>query len=444
MHHILFGLLAATALAAPAFSQDAARMDKAASAEADRSGFMGAILVAQDGKILFDKGYGSANLEWKIPNDGETRFRLGSLTKQFTAASILLLQERGKLRLDTPIKTYLPDAPAAWDKVTVFHLLTHSAGVPNFTGFENYEKTKPLPVTLPELIARFSDKPLDFEPGTQFKYSNSGYVLLTAIVEKAGGQSYASFVAENLFKPLGMADSGYDDHARVIPHRASGYSPRQGVVVNADYIDMSIPQGAGALYSTTHDLLKWETGLFGGKLLKPESLAAMRTPYKNNYAFGIGAVTRDGATTISHSGGIDGFNTWLGYDPDRKITVVALANINGNGASTLGRAMMTLARGGTVTLPSERQAVKLAPAILKSYEGTYEINPRFGITIRAEGDRLIAQATGQGPLDLFPEAQDRFFYRAVDAQIDFTRDASGKVTGAVLHQNGRDQKAVRK
>ena len=187
MRHILFGLLAATALAAPAFSQDAARMDKAASAEADRNGFMGAILVAQDGKILFDKGYGSANLEWKIPNDGETRFRLGSLTKQFTAASILLLQERGKLRLDTPIKTYLPDAPAAWDKVTVFHLLTHSAGVPNFTGFENYEKTKTLPVTLPELIARFSDKPLDFEPGTQFKYSNSGYVLLTAIVEKAGG-----------------------------------------------------------------------------------------------------------------------------------------------------------------------------------------------------------------------------------------------------------------
>ena len=142
MRHILFGLLAATALAAPAFSQDAARMDKAASAEADRNGFMGAILVAQDGKILFDKGYGSANLEWKIPNDGETRFRLGSLTKQFTAASILLLQERGKLRLDTPIKTYLPDAPAAWDKMTVFHLLTHTAGLTEAEDVDTFGPTR--------------------------------------------------------------------------------------------------------------------------------------------------------------------------------------------------------------------------------------------------------------------------------------------------------------
>ncbi|MDG2533188.1 serine hydrolase [Sphingomonas sp. HITSZ_GF] len=444
MRHILLGLLAATALATPAFAQDVTRMDQAASAEAETGGFMGAILVAQDGKILFDKGYGSANLEWKIPNDGETRFRLGSLTKQFTAAAVLLLQERGKLRLDAPVKTYLPDAPAAWDKVTIFHLLTHSAGIPNFTAQDDYDKRKVLPTTLPELIARFSDKPLDFAPGEQFKYSNSGYVLLTAIIEKASGQSYAAFVTENVFKPLGMADSGYDDHARVIARRASGYSPSKGAVVNADYIDMSVPQGAGALYSTTHDLLKWETGLFGGKLLKPESLLAMRTPYKNNYAFGIGAVTRDGATTISHSGGIDGFNTWMGYDPDRKITVVALANINGSAASTLGRAMMTLARGGTLTLPSERKATTLPAAALKSYEGTYEANPAFGFTVRAEGDHLIVQATGQGPLDLFAEAPDKFFFRAVDAQIDFTRDAAGKVIGAVLHQNGRDMKAVKK
>ncbi len=444
MRHIVLGLLAATALAQPAVAQDTARMDRAAKAEAAAGGFMGAILVARDGKILFDKGYGSANLEWRIPNDGETRFRLGSLTKQFTAAAILLLQERGKLRLDAPVKTYLPDAPAAWDKMTIFHLLTHSAGIPNLTGFEDFNRTKALPVTLPALIDRFRDKPLHFAPGERFRYSNSNYILLTAIVEKASGQSYAAFVAEQIFKPLGMTGSGYDENARVIPHRASGYSARNGVMRNAEHIDMSIPQGAGALYSTTHDLLKWQAALYGGKLLKPESLAAMRTPYKNGYAFGLGVFIEDGVTTLSHSGGIDGFNSWLGYDPDRRITVVALANVGGDSANTLGEAMMTLARGGSITLPSERRTITLPAAALKSYEGVYETSRGFSLAIRATGDRLIVQPTGQSPLDLFPETPDRFFFRTVNAQIEFTRDAAGQITGATMRQNGSELKLAKK
>ncbi len=444
MRHAVLCLLAATTLPQLAAAQDAARMDRAARAEATAGGFMGAILVAQDGKILFDKGYGSANLEWRIPNDGDTRFRLGSLTKQFTAAAVLLLQERGKLRLDAPVKTYLPDAPAAWDKMTVFHLLTHSAGVPNFTGFEDYDRTKALPVTLPALIARFRDRPLDFTPGERFRYSNSNYVLLTAIIEQASGQSYAAFVAEQIFKPLGMTGSGYDENARVIPHRASGYSARNGVLRNADHIDMSIPQGAGALYSTTHDLLKWQAALYGGKLLKPASLTAMRTPHKNNYALGIGVFARDGVTTISHSGGIDGFNSWMGYDPDRRITVVALANVDGNSADTLGEAMMTLARGGSVTLPSERKTITLPAATLKSYEGVFETSRGFTLTIRAAVDRLIVQPTGQSPLDLFPEAPDHFFFRTVNAQIEFKRDAAGKIVGATMRQNGSELQTVKK
>lgn len=449
MRHIVLGLLLATALAQPALAQpavaqDTARMDRAAKAEAAAGGFMGAILVARDGKILFDKGYGLANLEWRIPNDGDTRFRLGSLTKQVTAAAILLLQERGKLRLDAPVKTYLPDAPAAWDEVTIFHLLTHSAGIPNFTSFEDYDRTKALPVTLPALIDRFRGKPLHFAPGERFRYSNSNYVLLTAIVEQASGQSYAAFVAEQIFKPLGMTGSGYDENARVIPHRASGYSARNGVMRNADHIDMSIPQGAGALYSTTHDLLKWQTALYGGKLLRPASLAAMRTPYKNGYAFGLGVVTQNGVTTISHNGGIDGFNAWLGYDPDRQLTVAVLANVDGDSADTLGEAMMTLARGGSVTLPSERKTIMLPAATLKSYEGIYEVSPAFSLTIRAEGERLTVQFTNQSPLDLFAETTDRFFLRAFNAQIDFTRDAAGKIIGATMRQNRSELKAVKK
>lgn len=444
MNRYAIGLIALGLGAAPALAQDAGRMQQVIAVDADKGEFMGAVLVARDGQVLLDRGYGSANLEWKIPNDGDTKFRLGSVSKQFTAAAILLLQERGKLSLDAPVRTFLPDAPAAWEKVTVRHLLSHTGGVPNFTSFDDYGKTKTLPATLDSLTARFRDKPLEFQPGEKFAYSNSGYILLTAIVEKASGQPYAAFVADNIFKPLGMADSGYDSHATVLAHRASGYTPSPRGVVNTDYIDMTIPQGAGALYSTTRDLLKWNRGLFGGRLLRPESLAAMTTPVKDNYALGLVVAKVDGATVINHGGGIEGFNTWLGYDPDRKLTVAVLGNLNGGAPDRIGKSLMTLARGGGVVLPSERQAIAVPVEKLREYEGVYELSPTFAITMRVEGNKLMTQATGQAAFELFGEKPDKFFLKAVDAQVTFTRDAAGKVTGIILHQNGRDSPARRK
>lgn len=443
MRLITPSLVAIALFASPVAAQDTARMEQVAAATAESGDFMGAALVARDGRIVFDKGYGSANLEWQIPNDGDTKFRLGSITKQFTAVSIMLLRERGKVDLGAPVKTYLSDAPAAWDGVTVFHLLTHTSGIPNFTNFEDYGKTKSLATNVDELIARFSDKPLEFAPGEQHAYSNSGYILLTAIVEKASGLTYADFVRENLFKPLGMADSGYDSHDAIVPRRASGYVPTQKGPMHADYIDMSIPQGAGALYSTAHDLLKWETGLFGGKVLKPESLELLVTPYKGDYALGLQVTKTDAGTTISHGGGIEGFNTWLGYDPGSKITVAVLSNINGPGADRLGQSLMTLARGGDVTLMNERAEVALPAEVLRAYEGTYELSPTFGFVVKLEGDHLTVQATNQPAFPIFAEKQDEFFLKVTDAQLTFTRDASGAIDGAILHQGGRDAPAKR-
>lgn len=444
MNRYALGLAAFVLSAAPAFAQDPGRMDAVVREDAEKGAFMGAVLVARDGEVLLDKGYGSANLEWNIANDGDTKFRLGSVTKQFTGVAILLLQERGKLTLDAPIKTYLPDAHANWDKVTVRHLLTHSSGIPNFTSFPDYAGTKTLHATHASLIARFWDKPLEFAPGEKFAYSNSGYVLLSAIVEKLSGQSYAEFVTANLFKPLGMADSGYDSHAAVLPRRASGYSPSPKGPVNADYIDMTIPQGAGALYSTTRDLLKWQRGLYGGKLLKPASLAAFRTPFKDGYALGVGVQSGGGDTTIEHGGGIEGFNTSLAYDPDRKITVVVLGNLNGPTPGKLSKSLMTLARGGTITLSAERKPMTVAPDQLPQYEGVYELAPTFTITMRVRDGKLMTQATGQEEFELFPEGKDRFFLKVVDAQVEFTRDAGGKVTGMILHQGGRSTPAPRR
>ena len=291
--------------------------------------FMGSVLVARDAKVILNKGYGSANLEWNVPNTPTTKFRLGSITKQFTAASILLLEERGKLKLEDPIKMYVTDAPPAWDRITIFNLLTHTSGIPNFTSLAEY-KTLQLSDTPPaKTIATVRDRPLDFFPGEKMSYSNSGYILLGYVIEKITGGSYEQFVRDNIFTPLGMKDSGYDSNSAIIERRAAGYSPSPSGPINAGYVHMSIPHAAGALYSTTEDLLRWEQGLFGGKVVSAASLKKMTTPFKNNYALGVVVQTADGRTVVNHGGGIEGFNTFLAYYPDDKLTVVVLSNING-------------------------------------------------------------------------------------------------------------------
>lgn len=415
-------------------------MDEIARASVAREEFSGAVLVAKGNEVLLDQGYGLANREWNIPNDGDTKFRLGSLSKQFTAVAILLLNERGLVDLDAPLRTYLPDTPEGWDAITVRHLLTHTSGIPNFTDFDDYQELKTRPATLDQLIARFRDHPLDFRPGADWAYSNSGYILLTAVIERVSGQPYAAFVSENLFRPLGMSDTGYDTHAAVLPHRASGYTSTAAGFANADYIDMSIPQGAGALYSTTRDLLKWEDGLFGGRLLRPASFTTLTTPVRNRYAMGLGV----SGPEVRHSGGIEGFNTFMAHDTAGDITVIVLGNLNGPGPDKLGAYLLTLARGGSVILPEERRTLTLPAEALHAYEGIYDLAPGFAVTVSVVDGKLTAQATGQSAFELFAEGEDAFYLRVVDARITFARDASGVVTGLVLHQAGRDTPGPRR
>lgn len=421
-----------------------ARMEQIVQSYVPDDKFMGAVLVAQDGKILFSKGYGFANLEWEIPNTPTTKFRLGSITKQFTAASILLLEERGKLKVEDPVKKYMPDAPAAWDKITIFHLLTHTSGIPSFTGFPDYRSREATPITPEKLVEWFRDKPLEFEPGSKWNYSNSGYVLLGYLIEKISGQNYADFVQQNIFTPLGMKDSGYDSNSAIITRRAAGYSPSPHGPGNAGFVHMTIPFSAGALYSTTEDLLRWEQGLFGGKLLTPASLAKMTTPFKQDYAFGLAVQTKNGHKMISHGGGIEGFNTFLGYYPDEKLVVVALANINGPAVDQIASKLGDVARGEQVVLASERKEVTVSPRILAQYVGTYELAPDFSIAMTLEDGHLMTQATNQPKFPVFPESETRFFLKVVDAELEFIKNDKGEVTHLVLHQGGRDMRGVKK
>jgi len=433
-------------LAGTSFLQNVdSRMDQVVQSYVSNKQFMGSVLVARGDQILLSKGYGSANLEWQIPNTPSTKFRLGSVTKQFTAASILLLEERGKLKVEDPVKKYLPDAPAAWDKITIFHVLTHTAGIPNFTSFPDYKSSEPFSTTSEKLVARFRDKPLDFEPGERWSYSNSGYVLLGYLIERVSGQTYEKFVQDNIFTPLGMKDSGYDSNSAVIARRAAGYAPGPNGPVNSAFINMTIPFSAGALYSTTEDLLRWEQGLFGGKLLSPASLEKMTTPFKNEYAFGLGVHTNKGRKIIDHNGGIEGFNTELAYYPEDKLTVAVLGNLNGSAPEQIATTLASLAHGETITLQSERKQITLDPKVLERYVGAYQMPGGPAVMlITLENNQLISQLTNQGPVPIFPMSETKFFPKVVDAELEFSgTDAESRATQMTLHQNGRDMAAKR-
>jgi CubicO group peptidase (beta-lactamase class C family) len=443
MNHRLFALVCLSAAGCLAqTAPDPARLDRLVQSYVDNKQFMGSVLVANGEDVVLAKGYGSANLEWNVPNSPATKFRIGSMTKQFTAASILLLEERGKLKTDDLVKKYMPDAPAAWDKITIYNVLTHTAGLPNYTSFPEFQKMWSQPTTPEQLVALFKDKPLDFEPGSKFSYSNSGYVLLTWLIEKVSGEKYEKFLQDNIFTPVGMKDSGYDSNA-LIERRAAGYMQGPGGLRNADYVDMTTPQGAGALYSTTQDLLKWQLALHGGKVLKPESYAKMTTPFKEDYAFGLLVRTVDGHKQIWHNGGIQGFNSSMAWYPDSKMSVIVLANMNSPAPDQLIPQLTNLAYGKEVKLTSERKEIKLPHEVLASYVGTYELAPKVVMKVTLDGDQVITQLSGQVKVPIFPEADGKFFVKVVDAQLDFEKDASGKVTDLILHQNGRDMKAPR-
>ncbi|MGH7945479.1 MAG: serine hydrolase domain-containing protein, partial [Opitutaceae bacterium] len=364
---VFAGAALATAQQSPA-PELSAKFTEYMEAQARVSGFTGAVLVARDGTVLFARGYGMANLEHSIPNSPATKFRLGSITKQFTAAAILQLQEKGKLSVQDPVCKYVPNCPAAWAPVTIHHLLTHTSGIPNFTSFPDYLKTMMIASPPEKSLERFRDKPLEFTPGEKFNYSNSGYVLLGFILEKAAGQSYDDYLRANIFAPLRMNESGYDWSNTVLPGRASGYARRgQSDYANAEYIHMTIPHAAGALYSSVEDFVKWDQALYSDKVLSEASRQAMFTPFKSDYAYGWAVRAVAGHKMVSHAGGINGFNTSFMRFPDDKLCVVVFSNVEGTRVGTVAQDLAAIALALPYELPKERVAITVEPKILDEY-----------------------------------------------------------------------------
>jgi len=292
----------------------ASKIDKTLNFLTERESFTGAVLVARNGEILLSQGYGLADRDKNFPNTPQTKYRLGSITKQFTATAILMLQAQNKLKVQDPICRYLPECPALWQGITIHHLLTHTSGIPDFTDFPNYETTKAAPSSPLQTIARFKDRPLDFQPGKQWSYSNSGYILLGTIIEQASGQSYQAFLQGHIFEPLQMEHTGYDHNDDSL---AIGYTGFYGHWEKADTIDMTIPYAAGALYSSVEDLYRWDQVLYTEQLMSQELLHLMFTPQARipdtglSYGYGWVVGEMNNHLVVGHDGGIKDFATEL-------------------------------------------------------------------------------------------------------------------------------------
>lgn len=311
--------------------------------------FNGAALVAENGKVVYKGAFGMANMEWNIPNTPDTKFRLGSITKQFTAMLALQLVEQGKIKLDGKISDYLPEyRKDVGGKVTVHHLLTHTSGIPSYTGqpgfFENVSRNR---YKVADFVKKYASGDLDFDPGSKFSYNNSGYFLLGAIIEQVTGKPYEQVLKQNIFDPIGMKNTGYDHHDTIIPKRASGYSKTSDGYTNALYLDMSIPYAAGSMYSTVEDLYLWDQALYTDKLLSAQSKELMYKPFLEDYAYGW--TVRNASfkqndqpiQMIAHGGGINGFTTTIVRYPKEKNLIVMLDN---TGSGNLNRLSESLAK----------------------------------------------------------------------------------------------------
>ena len=323
----------------PAAQDVAAQVDAYLTPHVAAGTFSGSILIAREGTILASKGYGRANRELDVPNTPATKFRLGSVTKQFTAMAILRLQQQGKLTVQDRICAYIPHCPAAWQAITIHHLLTHTSGLWNFTDLPDYQRTKTVPSTPSQTLARVKDKPLLFTPGTSYSYSNTGYVLLGAIIEKVAKKLYPLVLREQIFAPLQMHNTGYDTSI-VLPQRAAGYT--RGGQFNADYVDMSIPHAAGGLYSTVEDLYRWDQALYTDKLVPTAALATMFTahapfppPREGGYGYGWEIFKVHDRRVTAHLGGIEGFSAGITRFPDDKVTVIVLSNFEAVDVGTI-------------------------------------------------------------------------------------------------------------
>lgn len=394
-----------------------------------------AALVARNGQIVYKKAFGMANLELNIPMQADNVFRIGSITKQFTAVAILQLMEQGKLSLQDDITKFMPDYPTHGHKITIEHLLTHTSGIKSYTSMKDFGDIMRKDMKPEELINHFKNQPMDFAPGTKWRYNNSGYFLLGYIIEKVSGKTYPQYVEEVIFKPLGMTNSCYGSDSKIIKNRASAYSKTEKGFNNAEPLSMTLPYSAGSIQSTVEDLFKWNQALHAYKLVKKESLDKAFTAYKlsdgkaTTYGYGWSLGNIQGSETFEHGGGINGFLTMGIYLPKEDVFVAVFSNCDGNSPDEISSKIAALVIGK----PYEYKEIKLDNAVLESYTGVYEKDGSDELRIITLVDNQLYSQRGKNTkFKVKPYQKDMFFFESVLTTLEFSKNGAGKIDKLIV------------
>jgi CubicO group peptidase (beta-lactamase class C family) len=436
MKHLLTGIFSFISIAS--FSQDISfKMDQLVSAYSQEMRFNGSVLVAHNGKIILNKAYGFQNINDSTLNTTETVYKIGSVSKQFTAALILKLQEMKKLSVNDKISKYFPSYPKG-DSITINHLIRHTSGIPTYTSnreFMQNEITKPH--SRDTMMALFKDKPLDFSPGTQWRYSNSAYSLLGYIIEDVTGMSYYAAVRKYIIEPASLKNTGFNFLAVDKRKKATGYF-RFTELWNkeAPDVDSSISYSAGAIYSTTSDLYNWNKALWSNKLLSKESSKAALTTEKNNYGYGLFVDSIYGKQKVEHSGSIHGFNSNMLTIPADGTCIILLANVGTSSLDTMTKSLLAILYDKPYSIPQPFKPMAITAEELKQFEGLFgsEGAPTFKLWV--EKGKLLSQPEDQDILELRPESKDLFFVREENARIRFNRNEQQVVESMTIIQRG--------
>jgi len=406
-------------------------LDQYMRAQFSVKGFTGSVLVMKENKVLLRRGYGQADREWNITNTPDTKFELGSLTKQFTATCILLLEEQGKLSTSDHLSKYIPGFPKA-DSVTLDMLLHHTSGIANYTAFPQFGSIARLSLSKDSMVAIISKGGYDFSPGSKFKYSNSGYFLLGYIIEKTTGASLETYLRNNIFDKIGMHATGINNWDTILPMRAHGYELEKKKTTNAAFISMEWPFSAGALYSTVEDLYKWDRALYNNSILSEASRKKLFTPAKSNYACGFIIDSLEKHPRIWHNGSIPGFNTHFARFIQDDLCIIVLSNTSITQNNTLpatdviADGLAKIVFGLPVETPYEHKEVAIDPLLLDKYVGKYSA----GLTIEVikKDQKLYRHRNGIPDIELKPESATKFFYADdSDRQLEFELDTTGNI-----------------
>ena len=407
--------------------------------------FMGSVLVSSGNQTLLKRAYGFANLTDQTRNTSSTRFLIGSLTKQFTAAEVLRLRDKGLVVLTQPISRYLPDVPKEWTAVTVGELLAHTSGVPDFTEQPTWKTLEATPHSPEDAIHSVSRLPLDFTPGTKFAYSNTNYVLLGLMVAQLTGRSLESAVSTDIFKPLHMTNSGFDEQGSPIPLLATGYQPAGAQLARAPMAPTRVAGGAGAMYSTTDDLLLWSRGLLAGKVVGATSLADMTRNEGGDYGYGFDVSFDNAVKVLHHSGSIDGFNASEYIVPTAKITIFVISNVNGPEPVIISKQLLAEMMGDQVVLPNERKDLPISQDTMREVVGSYNFG--HGPTIFAdENGALILHGAHTHARLLYQGRQagrEVFWLPNRYMEVDFSGSAEGKANEVTSIEGDIKRKGLR-